>query len=261
MDKAYTQYIFENEPSVKTPINEKNLNDITRGLDEVDNRVISLSTTKADLSEISGLVKDVRIDEATGQIIFTRYNGGTVIIDTMLEKLAINFGYDYTNERLIIHLADGSEVYVDLSRLITQYDFMESDTIVFTVTLDGKVTADIKKGSITGDMLEPNYLAKAQEEANKANASAQLANDYSMQSKRWAVGETVNYPDSVTDNAKYYAEQAKKFAENAQDTVNINLPYFEIDTETMHLNGTFDVPLDFRIDENGHLISEVVSNG
>lgn len=256
MDKAYTQYIFENEPSVKTPINEKNLNDITRGLDEVDNRVIALSTTKADLSELSSLVKDVSIDEATGQIIFTKYDGGTVIIDTMLEKLAINFGYDYSEEQLIIYLADGSEVYVDLSRLITQYDFLESDTIVFTVTLDGKVTADIKKGSITGDMLEPNYLAKAQEEANKASAYAQSANGYAVESKRWAVGEEVNYPDSVTDNAKYYAEQAKKSAERAESTVDLNLPVFEFRNSDMRLYATFDKNLDFQI-QDGRLYVQI----
>lgn len=261
MDKAYTQLVFENEPSVKTPLNAQNLNDITKAVDTIDNRVIALSTAKADLSELSSLVKDVKIDEATGQIIFTRYNGGTVIIDTMLEKLAINFGYDYTNEQLIIYLADGSEVYVDLSRLITQYDFLESDTIVFTVTLDGKVTADIKEGSITGKHLNPDYLAEIQKEVNSAKASAQSASVSALESKRWAVGEEVNYPESAADNAKYYAELAKKSAELAKDTVNVNLPYFEIDVDTMHLTGTFDVPLNFYIDENGHFMSEVITSG
>ena len=259
MDKAYTQLVFENEPSVKTPINAQNLNGITKAVDTIDNRVIALSTAKADLTELSSLVKDVRIDEATGQIIFTRYNGGTVIIDTMLEKLAINFGYDYTNEQLIIYLADGSEVYVDLSRLITQYDFLESDTIVFTVTLDGKVTADIKEGSITGKHLNPDYLSQIQEEVNKASASAQSASVSALESKRWAVGEEVNYPESATDNAKYHAEQAKKFAEMAGSTVDLNLPTLWIDMETGELMGTFDKPFDFHIDENGYLIYENVA--
>lgn len=259
MDKAYNLLLFENKPSVKTPINEGNLNNITRAVDTIDNRVIALNTSKANLAELSSLVKDVRIDEATGQIIFTRYNGGTVVIDTMLEKLAINFGYDYTNERLIIYLADGSEVYVDLSRLITQYDFLESDTIVFTVTLDGKVTADIKKGSIKGEHLDPDYLAKIQEEVNKADASAQSAGESALASKRWAVGEEVNYPESVTDNAKYYAEQAKKSAELAGSTVDLNLPTLWIDMETGELMGTFDKPFDFHIDENGDLIYETVA--
>lgn len=261
MDKAYTQLVFENEPSVKTPLNAQNLNDITKAVDTIDNRVIALHTGKADLSELSGLVRDVQMDEATGQIIFTKYNGGTVIIDTMLEKLAVNFGYDYAGERLIIYLADGTEQYVDLSRLITQYEFLESDTIVFTVAVDGKVTAVIKKGSITGEHLNPDYLAQIQEEVNKAGASAQSAGVSALESKRWAVGEETNYPESVTDNAKYYAELAKKSAELAKDTVNVNLPYFEIDVDTMHLTGTFDVPLNFYIDENGHFISEVVTSG
>ncbi len=261
MDKAYTQLVFENEPSVKTPINAQNLNDITKAVDTIDNRVIALNTAKADLTELSSLVKDVRIDEATGQIIFTRYNGGTVIIDTLLEKLAVNFGYDYASERLIIYLADGTEQYVDLSKLITQYEFLESDTIVLTVTADGKVSANIKKGSITGEHLNPDYLAQIQEEVNKASASAQSASSSALESKRWAVGEEVSYPESATDNAKYHAEQAKKFAELAKDTVNVNLPYFEIDVDTMHLTGTFDVPLNFYIDENGHFISEVAASG
>lgn len=253
MDKAFIPFTWENEPSVKSPVSADNLNKMNNAIDTIDNRVIALNTTKADLTELSSLVKDVRIDEATGQIIFTRYNGGTVIIDTLLEKLAINFGYDYTNERLIIYLADGSEQYVDLSKLITQYEFLESDTIVFTVTSDGKVSANIKKGSITGDMLEPNYLAKAQEEANNASASAQSASGYALEAKRWAIGDEVNYPESVADNAKHYAKKAQEAAALAEQTAKANLPSVYVDTETMQLMGKEGTGYQVYLDENGML--------
>lgn len=172
MQKAYNRTAWANGV---TPINETNLNNIEAGLDEVDNRVITLDTTKATKTEVSTLFSEIAFDEATGILTFTRKNGGTVKIDTKLEKLAINFGYDAENERLVITLDDGTVQYVDMAALITQYEFTESDTIILSVDSAGKVSATIKKGSITGEMLEPNYLANVTVHAENANASASAA--------------------------------------------------------------------------------------
>lgn len=98
-------------------------------------------------------------DETTGKFTITAVSGAQQVIDTMLEKLAVNFDYDPDAQQLIITLDDGTQKSVDLSALITQFEFLDSGTIYWTVGDDGKVKADIKNGSITADKLQPNYLA------------------------------------------------------------------------------------------------------
>lgn len=172
MQKAYSRIRWENEPSQETPLNDANLNRMDSAIDEVDNRILTLDITKANKTEISEFFTGITFDESTGVLTFTRKNGSTIRIDTKLEKLAVNFSYDAENERLVITLDDGSVQYVDMKALITQYEFTESDTIILSVDSSGKVKATIKKGSITGDMLEPNYLANVTVQAESANASA-----------------------------------------------------------------------------------------
>ena len=175
MQKAYNRINWENYPGMNTPLNEANLNRMDAAINEVDNRVISLDATKATKTEVSELFSEISFDESSGVLTFTRKNGGTVKVDTKLEKLAVNFSYDANNERLVITLDDGSVQYVDMKALITQYEFAESDTIVLSVDSAGKVKATIKNGSITGEMLEPNYLANVTVQAESARASASAA--------------------------------------------------------------------------------------
>lgn len=184
LSKLYSRIDWENEPSDKTPLNEENLNKMDSALYELDNRVITLDTTKATKIEISELFSGVEFNESTGVITFIRKNGSRITIDTKLEKLAINFSYNPAKEQLVITLDDGTKQYVDLSALVTVYEFLDSDTITFVIE-GGKVKANIKKNSITGDMLEPNYLANvtiqantATQKANEAYASAEVSKNY-----------------------------------------------------------------------------------
>ena len=72
MNKAYGRIDWQNYPSDETPINESNLNKIDVATDEIDNRVITLDTTKATKAEVSTLVQDVEFKEKTGIITFTK---------------------------------------------------------------------------------------------------------------------------------------------------------------------------------------------
>lgn len=175
MQKIYYRIVWENYPSNKTPVNEQNLNKIDAAVDGMDNRIISLDTTKFDKTEAQQLIKYIEYDENTGIFKITHYNGASYTIDTLLEKLAINFDYDYQTQRLIITLSDGTIKYVDLSALITQYEFLDSDTCAFELKPDGKVTVKVKEGSIEEKHLRPNYLADIKVEAAKAQQSATQA--------------------------------------------------------------------------------------
>ncbi|MBD5553855.1 MAG: hypothetical protein HDQ95_00510, partial [Roseburia sp.] len=74
-----------------------------------------------------------------------------------------------------ITLSDGEVKEVDLSALITQYEFVDSGTIAYTVYPDGRVTSAVKEGSIEERHLRPNYLADIKVEVAKAEASKNAA--------------------------------------------------------------------------------------
>lgn len=217
MNKCYYRIVWENYPSDKTPLNEQNLNKIDVATDEMDNRIISLESTKFDKSEAQMLVKYIEYDEDTGIFKITHYNGASYTIDTLLEKLAINFDYDYQTQRLIIELSDGTVKYVDLSALLTQYEFLDSETVAFTVDSSGKVTAKVKEGSIGEKHLRPDYLADIRVEAAKAEASAAAADASEKNAKKSeeaALASQTEAKKSETAAAKS-AQSAQSSAETA----------------------------------------------
>lgn len=175
MNKAHIDINWENYPSDETPLNERNLNKMDGSIDIIDDRVITLDTTKATKAEVATLVADVTFKESTGIITITKKNGSKVMIDTQMEKIAINFDYNPTTQQIILTLIDGTKQYIDLSALITQYEFFDSDTVAFYIDKDGKVSAIVKEGSIEEKHLEPNYLAKIKVEVAKAESSQQAA--------------------------------------------------------------------------------------
>lgn len=175
MNKAHIDINWENYPSDETPLNERNLNKMDGSIDIIDDRVITLDTTKATKAEVATLVADVTFEESTGIITITKKNGSKVTIDTQMEKIAINFDYNPTTQQIILTLIDGTKQYIDLSALITQYEFLDSDTVAFYIDKDGKVSAIVKEGSIEEKHLEPNYLAKIKVEVAKAESSMKNA--------------------------------------------------------------------------------------
>jgi hypothetical protein len=210
MNKAHTSIGWKNYPSDETPVNETNLGKMDGAIDTIDDRVIALDTTKATKTEVATLVADVTFEESTGIITIAKKNGSKVTIDTQLEKIAVNFDYDPTTEQIILTLIDGTKQYIDLSALITQYEFLDTDTVTFTVGTDGKVSASVKEGSIEEKHLEPNYLAKIKIEVAKAETSRADAAASATKAESYAVGGTGTRTGEDTDNSKYYKEQAER---------------------------------------------------
>lgn len=219
MQKIYSRTYWENFPSEKTAIDAMRLNNVETGIDNLDDRVVAMDASKVDLTKANELVKEITYDESNGTLTITKMNGSKTMIDTKLEKLAVNFAYNPQTQQLIITLDDGTVQNVDLSALITEYEFLDSDTIAFEIA-DGKVKAIVKNGSITEDHLSPDYLGeirtqvgKAEMSAKSADASEKSAVSSSTLAKSYAAGGTGTRDGEDADNAKYYAEQAK----NASD--------------------------------------------
>lgn len=136
---------------------------------------------KADKTETAQHIKSVSFNAQNGVFTFTKQNGQTVTIDTMLEKLAVNFQYDATTQELVLTLADGTTQRISLSAFITETEFVDSDQIDFSVS-SHKVTATIKQGSITDAMLSSGlvtllqgYVSSAAGSATNASTSAAAA--------------------------------------------------------------------------------------
>lgn len=213
--KIFNRINWFNRPSTNTPLNATNLNAGDSAIDKLDDRIITLDTVKADMQVVNGMVADISVNDADGVITVTYKNGSTKTYDTNLEKIATNFTYDYSTQRLVLTLSDGSKQYVDMSALITQYEFKDSTTIALSVDSTGKISASVKNGSITDAMLETGYLAKitaqatkAESMANSATTSSNSAYDNAKLSQSYAIGGAGVRDGEDTDNAKYYCEHA-----------------------------------------------------
>lgn len=240
--KIYSREHWENFPSEKTAINRDRLNNIEGGIDAIDDRVCALDTTKVDLTKANELVKEILWDESNGTLTVVKMNGSKAVIDTKLEKLAVNFKYDPESQQLVITLDDGTVQNVDLSSLITEYEFLDSDTIAFAIGSDGKVSAIVKEGSIQEKHLRPDYLADIKVESAKAVASAKSAGE----------SET---------NAAKSATEAKDSADRAQgieSEINKKLTMTEFDVnEDGELIYTDNSAYNFVVDNDGNLNWEV----
>lgn len=269
MNKLYSGVAWENFPSEKTPLNAHNLLIMGNAIDAIDNRIVEMNSTKVSVEQANQLVKEIRYDESTGKIEVEKMNGSIAVIDTKLEKLAVNFSYDSTNQKLVIILDDETKQYVDLSELITEYEFQDGE-IVYFIAKDGKVCADIKDGSISEEKLRPNFLADIKAEAAKAQSYKESAAGYasdaatSAQTASKKADEAASSATSAS-NSKDLAARSLSDVETARDNaltqindaLEANTPNFSVDLTTGHLmwqGGRFNFQVD---NSTGHLGWEV----
>lgn len=212
LNKVYTRINWENYPSENTDIDEINLNKMDSAIDALDNRIISQDALKVDKSAINGNIADWTMDETTGVITITKYNGEKVIFDLNIEKIPVEFSMS-DDGIITMTTEDGTQFTADIGSMIPVLTFEDSATIAVSVTGTGKnktYSFSIKTGSVTDAMLQPNYLADIRVESANASAYAQSANAKSVLAESYAVGGTGTREGEDTDNAKYYMEQAKQ---------------------------------------------------
>ena len=212
MNKVYTRINWEDYPSENTDIDEINLNKMDSAIDALDNRIILQDALKVDKSAINGNIADWTMDETTGVITITKYNGEKVIFDLNIEKIPVEFSMS-DDGIITMTTEDGTQFTADIGSMIPVLTFEDSATIAVSVTGTGKnktYSFSIKTGSVTDDMLQPNYLADIRVESANASAYAQSANAKSVLAESYAIGGTGTREGEDTDNAKYYMEKAKQ---------------------------------------------------
>jgi len=234
MQKAYNRINWENYPSEATALNETNLNRMDYGLNEVDNRVISLDTTKLDVNSANGLVQAVNINNQTGTITVTKMDGSTVSLETNLSKITTNWSYNRETQQIVLTQSDGTPAYIDLSYLIQQNEFTDTTTIAFSV-VSGVVSANIKAHSITDEHLQTDYLADIRIAMSNAQAAASSADANKTLSESWAIGGTQTRTGEDTNNSKYFAEQSQAYRNACEDFRDQSQDL--LDTATARLTG------------------------
>lgn len=219
--KAYNRIFWRNRDkgAPYTPLGESKLLPQDASLNEMDDRILVLNTTKADQSDLLTCVASITLNQTTGILTITLKNGSTSTIDTGLSKLAVNFDYDADPtsphyQQIVMEMKDGTYKYIDLSALITQFEFLNTSTISWTVANDGTVQATIVNGSVTSSHLSP-----------EVNAQINGAQGYSEESEAWAVGQKngTDVPSTAPqyhNNSKYYAEQAEASLSNTVRSFN-----------------------------------------
>lgn len=127
---------------------------------------------KFDAAEAEGLLRSITFDPDTGVFTLTRQDGTSSTIDTLLEKVAVNF--ELVGGTLVLTLQDGSKQQVDLSSFIDTYTFTDTDTVGFSAS--GKdIQAQVKNGSITAAKLDPQVTEGIAQQAAQAQAAREGA--------------------------------------------------------------------------------------
>lgn len=224
--KKYNRINWKNRPSTATALGATNLNKMDVFLNDVDNALMAMETAKLDKTTANTMIKSVEYTAETGKWVFTELNGTKHEFDQNIEKIPTKFELK-ADGKLVMTTTDGLTYEADIANAIKAYDFQDTDTIDFTktdpanvndLTKQGTFTikAIVKEGSIEGKHLKPDYKVEIDGLKNDAESAAADSLQYSKDAKRYAVGDAGTVPDSATDNAKYYCEQAKASEENAK---------------------------------------------
>ena len=169
---------------------------------------------KADKTTIAPMLADMTIDD-NGVITVTRQNGTTKSWDTALEKIAVNFDFNPERQKLTLTLEDGMKKEVDLSAFVKPNEFTDSATIDFTAGADGTVTATIRAGSVTDEMLDSalkDALIAYRDAAASSAAAAKASEDNALAYKQAAETARTGAEKAQTEagiseiNAEVYAE-------------------------------------------------------
>ena len=247
--KIYSRENWENFPSESTAINATRLNNIESGIDAIDDRVCALDTTKVDLTKANDLVEEILWDESNGALTVVKMNGSRAVIDTKLEKLAVNFSFDEANQRLVIVLDDGTKQYVDLSAFVTPFEFKNGDIIYFSVVDGNLVSAGIKDGTISEEKLRPNFLADIKIKVGEAEQYRDQTRQFRDETEviRNAVASDKKEIDDTIKNS--LLNESQKILDAVQDALKqiqdlSNSMYLECDGETPQLRVVTLVAID-----------------
>ena len=189
-------------------------NALNNVVSDINNRYTKNEVDASIGSNTNSLIANAEYNESTGVFTFTRKDGSSVVIDTVIEKVPASMAL--VNEpdgsvSLVITNQDGSQTKTNVTSLIEDTVINSSDTINATSVTDAvkKVTTYtlvIKPNSIGLSHMDSALTAKF-EETQSAKTAAVQAKDSAVAAKTAAV--------AAQKSAETYASNANTYSTNA----------------------------------------------
>ena len=161
-----------------------------------------------DPTKIDDIITGVSYDEATGTFTFTNHDGTTEKIDTLLEKLAVNFdlvdgegieGHKAGDKLLQITLDDGTKKYADLSNLIDVYSGKANSEINVAIA-GGEVSATLVDAGIKTSKIANGAVTTAKiADGNITRAKIDTAFEAQIAALESAVGTGGSVETQIND--------------------------------------------------------------
>ena len=181
---------------------------------DINNRYTKNEVDASIGSNTNSLIANAEYNESTGVFTFTRKDGSSVVIDTVIEKIPASMALVNESDgsvSLVITNQDGSQTKTNVTSLIEDTVINSSDTINATSVTDAvkKVTTYtlvIKPNSIGLSHIDSALTAKF-EETQSAKAAAIQAKDSAVAARDAAI--------SAKSSAETYASNANAYSSNA----------------------------------------------
>lgn len=117
------------------------------------NKEILDSITEAFTTALKGDVEEsitsVELDSNTGIFTFIKNNGEQVKVDTLLEKVIVNFTFDPNTKSLVLISEDGTRQEISIGALLSPYQGSDGQEITVTVDRNNNIGASIKEFAVT----------------------------------------------------------------------------------------------------------------
>lgn len=200
----------------------------------LSNRYTKTETNALIGEESNNLVQDVNVDLTTGVIKITKKDGSVTSFDTALEKVPASF--ELVEEANTVYLkitnVDGTFTQTNVTELMQEYEFNNSNEIAFSVDTEGYtkiVVASIRDNSIGLNKLTvealstfEGYVTSAQTSAKNAQMSYENARASELNVKQSESNASLSEQNASIhqDNAQTYSEQAKGYSNSASTSAN-----------------------------------------
>ena len=173
-NKALLDTYNQSNENISDAVNKRHTHTNKATLDET-NEVFNTEQK----SKVEASIKSVSMDSKTGVFTFVKNDGTSFTLDTLLEKVVVNFHYDQTAKKLILEHEDGTTQEIAMSAFINIYTGVDGTEITVSISSDNKVSAVIKNGVIGETKLSSALLSKINGKADKSSlGAAAFSNQY-----------------------------------------------------------------------------------
>ncbi len=191
---------------------------------DINNRYTKNEVDASIGSNTNSLIANAEYNESTGVFTFTRKDGSSVVIDTVIEKVPASMAL--VNEpdgsvSLVITNQDGSQTKTNVTSLIEDTVINSSDTINAT-----SVTDAVKKVTTYTLVIKPNSIGLSHidsalttkfEETQSAKTAAIQAKDNAVAAQNAAIQAKSN-AETYASNANTYSTNASVSADESADS-------------------------------------------